>query len=331
MILSEDQIGQLPRVSVVMASYNKAAYISESIKSVLDQTYENFELIIVDDASTDSSVNIIKEFADRRIKLEGLTVNKGANYCRNIGINKATGDYLMFLDADDLLNRACLQRRVKQALNHQEFQLLVFSMGVFHRKVGDDKRRWDPVSKNPLRDFLAHKLPWSILQPFWKREFLLDLNGFDESMSRLQDVDLNTRALFRKDLKLVQLPGEVDCYYRIDESRKIFSAVDMLSRYIDSGVTYFTKFKLPAQITFDKGMPLAGTIYQLQQMIFQQRRSGAISVLEELQLLEKLLCPQVFTDLGPFRITMMKVARLLSRLPFRVPGVNWMFRKLIIL
>ncbi len=85
-----------------MPCYNSSKFIRESIASVLKQTYKNIELIIIDDVSTDNSINIINEFNDTRIKLITSEYNGGAGACRNIGIGAAQGRYIAFLDSDDI-------------------------------------------------------------------------------------------------------------------------------------------------------------------------------------------------------------------------------------
>ncbi|WP_272672291.1 MULTISPECIES: glycosyltransferase family 2 protein [unclassified Providencia] len=89
-------------VSIIMPCYNAEQYIKESINSVINQTYKNFELIIIDDLSTDRSIDIIKSFNDDRIKLIQLTQNGGAGVARNTGIEAACGRFIAFLDSDDL-------------------------------------------------------------------------------------------------------------------------------------------------------------------------------------------------------------------------------------
>ncbi len=92
------------RISIVVPVYNAEGFISETIRMVRQQTYENFELILVDDASTDNSAKLIEEEAanDDRIKLIRKASNAGAAAARNAGISAATGRYLAFLDADDI-------------------------------------------------------------------------------------------------------------------------------------------------------------------------------------------------------------------------------------
>lgn len=99
-------------VSIIMPCYNSEKYISESINSVLDQTYTNFELIIIDDSSTDTSINIISEYQDNRIKLIKSNTNQGVAAARNKGIVAAKGKYIAFLDSDDLWIPSKLEKQI---------------------------------------------------------------------------------------------------------------------------------------------------------------------------------------------------------------------------
>ena len=98
-------------VSIIIPCYNAENYIKKTIDSVLCQTYQNFEIIIVNDGSTDSSSKIIKTVKDGRIHLVEQK-NKGVSYSRNNGIYLAKGEFIVFLDADDLLDPSFLEKRV---------------------------------------------------------------------------------------------------------------------------------------------------------------------------------------------------------------------------
>lgn len=102
-------------VSIIMPSYNCEHYIAESIKSVLAQTYQNWELLITDDCSTDRTIEIVKEYVakDERIKLILLEKNGGAGVARNKSIEKAVGRFIAFLDSDDLWYPNKLERQLK--------------------------------------------------------------------------------------------------------------------------------------------------------------------------------------------------------------------------
>ena len=100
-------------VSIIMPNYNSANYIVNTVNSVLLQTYSNWELIIVDDCSTDNSLEIINQFNDARIKVYKTDVNSGAATARNIAIEKAQGDWIAFLDSDDIWISDKLEKQLK--------------------------------------------------------------------------------------------------------------------------------------------------------------------------------------------------------------------------
>lgn len=101
-------------VSIITPTYNCGSYISETIKSVLNQTYQNWEMIIVDDCSTDSTKNIIKDFVqnDSRIQYHCLERNSGAAIARNYAMAIAKGRWMAFLDSDDLWSPDKLERQI---------------------------------------------------------------------------------------------------------------------------------------------------------------------------------------------------------------------------
>ena len=110
------EIGNMnEKVSIIMPNYNCANYISETIESVLAQTYQNWELIIVDDFSKDASVEIIKKYSekDHRIRYFVNSTNQGAAYSRNKALMEATGRWIAFLDSDDLWAPQKLERQIE--------------------------------------------------------------------------------------------------------------------------------------------------------------------------------------------------------------------------
>ncbi len=99
-------------ISIIIPVYNAEKFLDETINTVLNQTYKNFELILVNDGSKDKSVGVIKKYNDKRIKLIDNKNNKGAALSRNDGIRKAKGRYICFLDADDLWNKEKLEKQI---------------------------------------------------------------------------------------------------------------------------------------------------------------------------------------------------------------------------
>ncbi|WP_160069136.1 glycosyltransferase family 2 protein [Sphingobacterium bovisgrunnientis] len=107
-------------ISVIMPCYNSELYITKAIESILNQSLSNIEFIIVDDGSTDSTVNIVKSFNDPRIKFIQLKSNKGNYFARNIGIRHAIGKYIAMFDSDDISenNRLEIQYKYLEKKKH---------------------------------------------------------------------------------------------------------------------------------------------------------------------------------------------------------------------
>ncbi|MBF4515302.1 glycosyltransferase family 2 protein [Flavobacterium sp. ANB] len=102
-------------VSIITPTFNAEKYIRATLQSVLDQSYQNWEMILVDDGSTDETVKIIENFAekDQRIKLFKLLKNSGNGFARNVALEKATGKYIAYLDADDLWFPMKLEKQIQ--------------------------------------------------------------------------------------------------------------------------------------------------------------------------------------------------------------------------
>lgn len=99
-------------VSIITPTYNCAKFIGATIESVLNQTYQNFEMIIVDDASKDNTEEVVKSFKDKRIKYIRLSKNSGPAVARNRAMEEAKGKYMAFLDSDDLWKREKLEKQI---------------------------------------------------------------------------------------------------------------------------------------------------------------------------------------------------------------------------
>ncbi len=309
-----------------MPSFNKAKYISESINSVINQTYTNWELIIVDDCSNDDSQEIINLFASKfdNIKTYFNLENKGANYCRNLGIERAKGSYIIFLDADDLLAKDCLENRILKIQN-TNFDFCVFTMQVFFKKVGDSNSTWKPNSKKPLNDFLFHKLPWQTMQPIWKTDFIRSIGGFNQDFGRMQDVELHTRALLTDHVLFKQIVDKPDCYYRIDEDRKILNTFNFISLRIDSTILYVQRFKF---LPINQRKYLIGTIYEtFLQLIFTLKKQQITKV--EFEMLKKKLFNQSMV-LTKIQKIIFCCSQFYNFNLYRVKGFNRFFKYLIL-
>jgi len=113
-----------------MPVYNGAKYLHESIQSILNQTYKNFELIIIDDGSTDNSIEIINSFIDKRIKVLRNSENKGLAYTRNKAVKNSSGKYIAILDCDDIAYPERLSKQVEFLETYPEFVMVGSSFEI---------------------------------------------------------------------------------------------------------------------------------------------------------------------------------------------------------
>lgn len=318
-----------PLVSIIVPSFNKEKYISETILSVISQTYSNWELLIIDDCSNDNTVVIIESYSeiDDRIKVFKNQSNNGANYCRNQGINSSIGNYIIFLDADDILMPTCLANRVEYIENNQ-VDFCVFALGTFYKTIGDSKSIWYPNSKKPLIDFIQHNLPWQTMQPIWRKSFLLKIGGFDELFQRLQDVEMHTKALLVNDVKYKQISNKLDCYYRIEEERKNFSSFLFLKRWVKSAVMYCDKFEILLEHKHRKF--IFGTILKTYSQIFLNLKQKKITDQEFQELQKELFSSYICNEMSFYRKLLFKCFYFYNAKLPRIPGVNWLFYNLIV-
>lgn len=176
------------KVSVVIPVYNVEAYVESALRSVLKQTLQDFEIICVNDASTDNSWNVVRGIAqsDPRIRLYENAVNGGAAATRNTGMTKARGEYLYFLDADDMIVPDALEKLYKKA-HESALDVLAFcSSFIYEKRQFEEAFSANPsVFKGTYPDVLSGKelyvlwmkyWDWMPLQQrlFYKRQFLMD-------------------------------------------------------------------------------------------------------------------------------------------------------------
>ncbi|MFZ4672013.1 MAG: glycosyltransferase family 2 protein [Flavobacterium sp.] len=216
-------------VSIIIPTYNRAHLIEETLDSVLAQTYTNWECIIVEDGSNDKTVQVIEIFISKDNRFKLLYRNrdpKGAPTCRNIGLELAKGDYIVYLDSDDLLAPFCLEQRVSLFNQNQSCHFLVFKNILFQEESIEKGFYWNiDTDEDDLSRFLRMDALWQTSGPIYKKEFLIKMGGFDENLLFWQDYDLHLRCLLLKGIYLKFFDLPVDVYIR--DGRK-----DTISRSI---------------------------------------------------------------------------------------------------
>lgn len=205
-----------PDVTVVTPFRNRSILLIETIGSLTAQTNPNWELVLVDDGSTDEELAIIGTFiaADSRIRLfHRVDAPPGANSCRNLGMRHANAGLIVFLDSDDLLTPVCLETRIQIMERNRDLDFCVWQTGVFQNSLGDMTREFAPgLLGDDLMRFLFLECPWQTTAPIWRRDSLEKLGGWDVELPSWQDVDLHIRALCAG-MKYLRFPG-IDHYMR---------------------------------------------------------------------------------------------------------------------
>lgn len=210
-----------PLVSIVIPTFNSSKYLKLTLDSVLSQTYTNWECIIVDDGSIDLTETIVAKYKekDHRFKLykRPEDLPKGPSSVRNYGVKKAKGDYLIFLDADDLLATTCMENRVAQFQQNQECDFLVFQMERFLDEPDFSIKEIvaEQDKKRVLESFIQLHGQWPITAPIYKTDFFKTI-GFNSELVVFEDLEVAIRAIV---LAIdFQVFSSIDCYYRNDSN-----------------------------------------------------------------------------------------------------------------
>ncbi len=198
-----------PLVSIVIPNRNRADLVVEALESLRAQTFPDWEALVVDDGSTDESVAAVEAVSrqDPRIQSHRRQGEPGGNTCRNEGWKGSRGNWLMFLDSDDLLSPGCLEGRLRAMEGRADLDFGVFPHDRFLKQPGDSNRPFHiPRSDDYVSNFLAFDTPWQTCGPIWRRSSLDRLEPWDPGLKRCQDLDFHVRAIL-VGLKFEIFPG----------------------------------------------------------------------------------------------------------------------------
>ncbi len=194
-------------VSVIIPCYNAEYFISETITSVLTQSYTNIELIIINDGSTDNSEKEILAFDDNRVHYFKIK-NQGVSKARNIGVSYAKGEFLAFLDADDLFDLNNLEQKTDYLNTYKEIGLVHSLEQIFDHITKKNIKITEGKKGNVLNDLLEMNStvihsPASILM---RHSLFADIGGFDENLSTSADWEFWVRVAKNTKIGLINVP-----------------------------------------------------------------------------------------------------------------------------
>ncbi len=204
----------MPLISIIIPAYNAEQTIQETIESALKQTFTDFELIVVDDGSSDSTVEIVSNIADPRVRLIA-SAHAGASASRNQGFSQSTGEFVAFLDADDLWTSDKLEAQLLALQNNPDAYVayswtdFVDEKGQFLRKGSRSTHSGNVYTHILLGSFLG-----SGSNALIRRQAVIEVGGYDESLAAGQDRDLYIRLAARYPFVSIPL---VQNLYRVSE------------------------------------------------------------------------------------------------------------------
>lgn len=237
-----------PLLSIVMPVFNNHHYVKIMIECIIKNTFLDWELLIIDDGSDDTTMSIIKKYIskDSRITLHLRTeVPKGAQTCRNIGLNMAKGEYIIFFDSDDYITEDCLQTRISAIQLHPELDFMVFPSGVVENNIFYPNHLYlfgYPVFKNDIKYFCCRILPFVVWNNIYRRKSLLINNiKWDTNLLSLQDADFNLSTIL-SGLKYDYYLSPPHFGYRIDANELSVSKQISSEAHKDSNLYAIDKF-----------------------------------------------------------------------------------------
>lgn len=206
-----------PKISVVMAVYNGLPYLQEAVESIFNQTYKNLEFIVIDDASTDRSWNLLKSIKDKRLVLMQNAKNVGLAASLNKALKKAKGEFIARMDADDVSMPKRLETQFNFMMKNPDIDLC----GTWVDRINSNGKTLGQT-KFPQKDKSIKKLlAWqpSIVHPtfFARAQFFKALNYYDPKFDYAEDYELLVRASGK--FKMANIPQKL-LQWRVWDNRR---------------------------------------------------------------------------------------------------------------
>lgn len=229
-------------ISVVIPLYNKEKSIGSTIRCVLNQTYTDFEIVVVDDGSTDNSANVVREFEDKRVRLI-CKENGGVSSARNEGILAARGEYISFLDGDDFWEPEYLETLNRLILDYPYASIYGIKRGCIcnDHKIEDNKNSF--VGYRGIVDDVWNNYPdsWTGSSSSSRKDLLLSIGLFDTRMAYGEDLDMWWRLLLIGD-------GAIDntrtlMYYVQDSENRAMNKFIPFERHIPFYIEKYEKWR----------------------------------------------------------------------------------------
>lgn len=263
----------MPKVSVILPVYNCDQYIFETIQSVLNQTFTDFELLIVDDCSTDKTVAIIKEFDDNRIQLTLKEKNTGYTDSLNYAISIAKGQYIARMDGDDI----CVSTRFEKQVAFLDANPNIILCGSAIQIIGTNTVLRHPSNHEAIKVKLCFGTAFCHPSVMGRVE-VFQANPYDKKYEPAEDYDLWTRLVFQGQLANLE---EVLLLYRVHDNQ-----VSTAKSEYQTTVGYASQYRMfePLNLNHDE------SIYKIMHITFKlQEKYTIFDFKNALQFLDSLI------------------------------------------
>jgi glycosyltransferase involved in cell wall biosynthesis len=224
----------MPKVSVVIPAYNAERFIEQTINSVLEQTFQDFEIIVVDDGSTDKTAQIAKSYGSPIRCIQ--QVNSGVSQARNVGIENSIGEYVAFLDADDLWESAKLEKQVALLDKNRSVGFCFTSL----TRVNHDSEVIDTIEARAFPDYCEALLLYSCIafcsSAMLRTEIARQSGGFDANLTNYEDWEYWLRLSLITDF--APIPEHL-LRYRLTPGSASFNNPVVIERNIKSVLSKF--------------------------------------------------------------------------------------------
>lgn len=250
--------GSKPEISIIMPVYNTEKYVAEAIDSALNQTFENFEFIIIDDWSTDSSRNIIQKYVqqDKRIKAFQNVKNKGVSQTLNKAIQKSNTNYLVRMDADDIMHPQRIEKQYQYMIENP-------TVGIISTDIYIMNEKWDKIwtrkyNKN-ISKIIFNESPICHPATLYKKDIILKLGWYNSQYDAAEDYELWLRAYMHK-INFHILPDFLLSYRVYKDSSQKNIVKKKLEKTIHLKKYIFKKYKKHKEIRMVNHIRLYGEI-----------------------------------------------------------------------
>lgn len=288
------------KVSVIIPTYNRAKLLRPCLRSVLGQTHTDLEAIVIDDGSTDDTAALLNEAARKDSRLKVLKQDrKGAQVARNLGFAESSGEFVSFLDDDDLWHPEKLARQL--AAFHPEIDGVICQTVWFREWPGDHNFIFNVIDdRDYLARFLKLDVVWQTAAPLWRKSFLTQVGPWDVRLTSGQDLDFHTRCLcYQPKIKI--LPEVLNFFrehqgVRITKDRKEEHPANALIAMRNA----YEIMKTRGLMTPERGAALATTL---------MRQSRTLALYGERSMMDE--CMRIALDVHPARRVRRSIRRYL--------------------